>query len=98
MNLDLSFISIIHFQTVSVDYWTKNGTAFAGPDYVHAQGTLTFAPGETVKHFIIEVIDDDVFEEDEHFYIHLGNLVVDGVAAKEKSKTSVSSFIHTIDI
>jgi len=61
-------------QTVLVDYKTEDGTANAGGDYVHAEGTLVFLPGETSKSFKLEVIDDDLFEEDEHYYVRLSNL------------------------
>jgi len=61
-------------QTVLVDYRTEDGSANAGADYIATQGTLTFGPGETLKTFNIAVIDDDVFEEDEHFYIRLSNV------------------------
>uniref|UniRef100_A0A646QF93 Sodium/calcium exchanger 3 n=1 Tax=Hemiscolopendra marginata TaxID=943146 RepID=A0A646QF93_9MYRI len=61
-------------QVVLVDYRTEDGTANAGSDYVYAQGTLMFDKGETHKHFSLSVIDDDVFEEDEHFYIRLSNI------------------------
>lgn len=60
--------------TLLVDYRTEDGSAHAGCDYTGAQGTLRFAEGETVKKFSITVIDDDEFEEDEHFYIRLFNL------------------------
>merc|ERR1719187_1309249 len=60
--------------TVLVDYKTEDGTANAGGDYVAAEGTLVFLPGETSKSFKLEVIDDDVFEEDEHYYVRLSNL------------------------
>ncbi|XP_076047626.1 sodium/calcium exchanger 3 isoform X2 [Oratosquilla oratoria] len=60
--------------TVLVDYKTEDGTANAGGDYVGAEGTLVFLPGETTKTFKLEVIDDDVFEEDEHFYVRLSNI------------------------
>merc|ERR1712012_1436295 len=43
-------------------------------DYIEAVGTLTFGPGETQKMVTLEVLDDDVFEEDEHFYIRISNL------------------------
>ncbi|KAJ2938498.1 hypothetical protein O0L34_g12993 [Tuta absoluta] len=56
---------------VSVQYTTEDGTAEAGADYVAAQGQLVFKAGETEKKFSIEVIDDDVFEADEHFYVRL---------------------------
>ncbi|XP_063058507.1 solute carrier family 8 member 4a [Engraulis encrasicolus] len=59
--------------TVKVDYRTEDATANAGSDYEFAEGTLVFKPGETVKEFTVGVIDDDIFEEDEHFYVHLSN-------------------------
>lgn len=60
--------------TVLVDYKTEDGTANAGGDYIQAEGTLVFLPGETQKTFSLEVIDDEVFEEDEHFYARLSNM------------------------
>lgn len=56
---------------ISVQYTTEDGTAEAGSDYVAAQGSLLFRHGETEKTFTVQVIDDDVFEEDEHFYVRL---------------------------
>jgi solute carrier family 8 (sodium/calcium exchanger) len=61
-------------QTVQVDYKTEDGTASHEGDYIEAIGTLTFGPGETQKMVTLEVLDDDVFEEDEHFYIRINNL------------------------
>lgn len=58
----------------SVDYYTEDGSAEAGSDYVSAKGTLMFEPGETKKTINLSVIDDDVFEEDEHFYVRLTNV------------------------
>ncbi|GLH01524.1 Sodium/calcium exchanger 3 [Gryllus bimaculatus] len=60
--------------TLMVDYTTEDGTANAGDDYVAARGTLVFGPGVTERTFALSVIDDDVFEEDEHFYVRLSNL------------------------
>jgi solute carrier family 8 (sodium/calcium exchanger) len=62
--------------TVYVDYRTEDGTANAGSDYEYAEGTLIFHPGETHKQFSLTIIDDDVFEEDEHFYVRLSNIRV----------------------
>jgi len=59
--------------TVLVDYKTEDGTASAKDDYIPTNGVLTFGPGETTKEINIQVLDDDVFEEDEHFYIRLSN-------------------------
>uniref|UniRef100_A0A7N9AN78 Solute carrier family 8 member 4b n=1 Tax=Mastacembelus armatus TaxID=205130 RepID=A0A7N9AN78_9TELE len=59
--------------TVKVDYRTEDGTANAGSDYEFVEGTLLFKPGETLKEITVGVIDDDIFEEDEYFYVHLSN-------------------------
>lgn len=56
---------------VSVQYCTEDGTATCGSDYISAKGTLHFGPGEKEKQIVLEVIDDDVFEPDEHFYVRL---------------------------
>ncbi|XP_069821561.1 sodium/calcium exchanger 1-like isoform X3 [Dendropsophus ebraccatus] len=58
---------------VQVDYRTEDGTANAGSDYELAEGTLIFQPGEGKKEIRLGIIDDDVFEEDEHFYVQLSN-------------------------
>merc|ERR1712142_1447489 len=76
-------------ETLQVDYKTEDGTASSEGDYIEATGTLTFGPGETQKHVTLEVLDDDVFEEDEHFYIRISNLRrKDGKAFKEIEVTA----------
>jgi solute carrier family 8 (sodium/calcium exchanger) len=60
--------------TVSVNYRTEDGTANANTDYRPAHGVLTFKPGEVRKTIPITVVDDEFFEEDEHFYIRLSDL------------------------
>ncbi|XP_017757502.1 PREDICTED: sodium/calcium exchanger 3 isoform X2 [Eufriesea mexicana] len=57
----------------TVDYCTEDGSAEAGSDYISAKGTLTFDSGETRKTIKLSVIDDELFEEDEHFYVRLSN-------------------------
>ncbi|ESO85659.1 hypothetical protein LOTGIDRAFT_107505 [Lottia gigantea] len=61
-------------KTVYVDYKTEDGTANAGHDFEYAEGTLVFYPLETHKQFSVSIIDDELFEEDEHFYVQLSNL------------------------
>merc|ERR1712048_1033369 len=58
---------------VCVDYKTEDGTACSPDDYSGVAGTLTFGPGETEKKVELSVEDDDMFEEDEHFYIRVSN-------------------------
>lgn len=57
----------------TVEYQTEDGSAEAGADYVGKKGVLSFPPGVDEQRFKIEVIDDDVFEQDEHFYVRLSN-------------------------
>ncbi|XP_053331636.1 sodium/calcium exchanger 3 isoform X2 [Spea bombifrons] len=61
---------------VMVDYKTEDGSANAGADYEFTEGTMVFKPGETQKEFSVGIIDDDIFEEDEHFFVRLGNVRV----------------------
>lgn len=58
---------------ILVDYKTEDGTACSNEDYTEAVGTLTFGPGITEQKVMLSVEDDDVFEEDEHFYIRISN-------------------------
>lgn len=58
---------------LEVEYCTEDGTAQAGSDYVPAKGIVHFNPGEKEKKIKLEVIDDDVFEADEHFYVRLSS-------------------------
>nr|XP_057926779.1 sodium/calcium exchanger 1-like isoform X4 [Doryrhamphus excisus] len=60
--------------TVAVDYRTQDGTAIAGSDYRCSHGTVVFRAGETVKEIRIDIIDDDIFEEEEHFLVHLSGV------------------------
>ncbi|XP_012873444.1 PREDICTED: sodium/calcium exchanger 1 isoform X1 [Dipodomys ordii] len=62
--------------TVHVDFRTEDGTANAGSDYEYTEGTVVFKPGETQKEIRVGIIDDDIFEEDENFLVHLSNLKV----------------------
>src|SRR3954452_12484938 len=57
--------------SVTVAYATGNGTATAGSDYRAASGTLTFAPGETIKTITILVNGDRIGEPNETFVVNL---------------------------
>lgn len=59
--------------SLDVDYETEDGTAKRDSDYVYSQGTLRFGPGEAHKQITIRVVNDDVFEEDEYFFVALKN-------------------------
>ncbi|XP_029925534.1 sodium/calcium exchanger 2a isoform X1 [Myripristis murdjan] len=73
--------------TFYVDYSTENGSANAGADYEFSEGTLVFKPGETRKEIKVGILDDDVFEEDEHFFVRLRNLRLEEGASEAGTGT-----------
>lgn len=70
-------LSAISDAPVTVNYATGDGSfyasavAAAGLDYVPAAGTLTFAPGETTKFLIVQLLDDAEREPIETFVVNL---------------------------
>nr|AKN21456.1 slc8a-2 [Schmidtea mediterranea] len=56
---------------IDVDYYTEDGTAKDGSDYVSKIGTIRFEKGQLSQEIIIDIIDDDIYEEDEYFYVKL---------------------------
>jgi hypothetical protein len=60
---------------VTVDYETLDDQARSTPpaDFTATSGTLRFADGETLRRFEIPIINDDLDEENENFYINLSN-------------------------
>jgi hypothetical protein len=59
------FLSASSTQPVTVSYATSDGTAKTPKNYMPANGTLTFAPGETVKYFDVGIVDDLVVNADQ---------------------------------
>jgi YD repeat-containing protein len=57
----------------TVDYATSNGTAAAPSDYQAVAGTLTFAPGQTTRSFVVPIVDDELSEEPESVNLTLSN-------------------------
>jgi uncharacterized repeat protein (TIGR03806 family) len=60
---------------VTVDYQTIDATASAGDDYQARNGTVTFAPGETLASIAVPVLGDTDDEDDERFQLRLSNPV-----------------------
>ena len=57
---------------VNVQYETRNGTALvSNNDYQSASGSLTFAPGETTKTVMVNVVADTTAEGNETFVVVL---------------------------
>ena len=61
--------------TVTVDFATRDGVggAKAGEDYTATSDTLTFAATETSKTITVPILNDDVYENNESFFVDLSN-------------------------
>ncbi|MGE5397774.1 MAG: FG-GAP-like repeat-containing protein [Chitinophagales bacterium] len=57
--------------TVTVNYYTVDGTATAGSDYTTTKGTLTFSEGESSKTISIPIINDNRGETLETFTLNI---------------------------
>jgi uncharacterized repeat protein (TIGR01451 family) len=73
-------LSLPSEQVVTVDYYTTNGTAKAGEDYVGVTNTVKFQPGQTLTNIVVLVIGDQVAEGNETFFVNLTNQVHAAVA------------------
>jgi CSLREA domain-containing protein len=58
---------------VTSSYATSDGSATAGSDYASAQGTVTFAPGETSRTISIAIAGDRLVEPTETFFVTLSS-------------------------
>uniref|UniRef100_A0A673IYT5 Sodium/calcium exchanger 1-like n=1 Tax=Sinocyclocheilus rhinocerous TaxID=307959 RepID=A0A673IYT5_9TELE len=61
---------------VAVPYHTTEGTAKAGEDYEEVAGKLEFLNDETMKILEVKIIDDEEYEKNKTFIIHLGEPVL----------------------
>lgn len=69
-------ISVAPTETITVSYATANGTAVAVSDFIAANGTITFAAGETSpKPINITIVDDTAVESTQSFLLQLSNPV-----------------------
>lgn len=62
-------------QPVTIEYSTADGTATAGTDYIAANGTLIFNPGEIEKSITVVVSGDTADELDETIQLNLSNAI-----------------------
>ena len=78
-NVSNAVITVLRQQwtnsTVSVDYFTANGTGSANTNYFPASGTLLFTNGETVKTFAVGLIDNHVVDGGHTVVLNLTNAV-----------------------
>ena len=67
-------LSASYLQPVTVNYSVNpSGTANNGTNYTLSPGTLTFAPGETVKYINVTIIDDHIAGANKTIALDLAN-------------------------
>ena len=91
------------FDTVTVDYFTSDGTAQAGVDYVPLSGTLTYQPGETNKVLIVQAIGDLLPEPDETLTLNITNAQYASIIVSQANGTILNDdgfagTLHHFDI
>lgn len=79
------FLSMPSTTPLSVNFQTTPGSAHTGSDFQNRNGTLSFAPGETVKYIAVNIVGDTLEESLETFTIALntptgGAVIGDGSA------------------
>lgn len=57
--------------SVMLKFITFSGAAEGGQDFVRLSGQLLFGPGETSRDLIMDILDDDIPEGPEDFYINI---------------------------
>jgi hypothetical protein len=77
---------------VTINYATSNGSAVAPADYANASGSLQFAAGETVKQFVVPIVDDAAVEGTETI-----NLVLSGPGTGAFEGSPFTSTISIVD-
>jgi len=76
----------------TINYATTNGSATQPSDYTSTSGTLQFASGETVKTFVIPIVDDSLVEGNETI-----NVVLSSPAGGAVEGSPFSSTITILD-
>ncbi|MFO0944763.1 MAG: Calx-beta domain-containing protein [Planctomycetota bacterium] len=66
-------LSAASTNSVTVEYFTSDGTAKAITDYLAASGTLTFSPGTTTRTISVPIVGDTAVESNEAFTLNLRN-------------------------
>jgi Ca2+-binding RTX toxin-like protein len=74
---------------VTVSYTTSNGTAISSSDYLGQGGSLTFAPGETVKTVRVSLISDTGVEPSENFNFRLFNPSANATIARDIATATI---------
>eukprot|EP00039_Didymoeca_costata_P020520 m.341565 g.341565 ORF g.341565 m.341565 type:complete len:777 (-) comp20201_c0_seq1:82-2412(-) len=82
-----------HCKEIKIHYSTKNGTAVVKKDFIEPPGVLTMGDGEVQGVIEIEIVNDDLWEADEVFYVHLDKVEY----VSEEMKNEVTPAIDKIE-
>lgn len=63
---------------ISVEFVTSDQSAIAPDDYLHQSDILTFDPGELSKTIEVPIVNSDLVESDESFFVNLSKLQANG--------------------
>jgi hypothetical protein len=83
---------VVGYSTGATGYTPQaiGGTACVGfGDFVHASGTITFAPGEREKKVPVTICGDDVVEQDDHFALHFTTPGGPGIAGPTSARITI---------
>ena len=61
--------NLVSFTSFSVE--TVDGTAESGSDYIPVKKSMVFEPDETTQDLEIEIVDDNIWEPDEVFFVRI---------------------------
>ncbi len=76
-----------------INYETIDGTAVAGSDYAASSGSVTFAPGETEKVLLVDLIGDTTRENDESFTMQISDNASGPLTGTSVAAASASAII-----
>ncbi len=75
-------------EPLTVNFATANGTASSDVDFVATTGTVVFEIGEVTKTISIPILDDQVLEPDELFFLNL-TASVEGVLVSRQGRATI---------
>jgi Ca2+-binding RTX toxin-like protein len=78
---------------VSVNWYQTSGTATQPDDYIYNQGTLQFAPGETLQTVPTLIADDGVAESLELFSVNLSS-AVNATIGQTQATVTIGDHLH----
>ena len=75
---------------LTVGVRTRNGTALAGEDFTAIDDEIEFDEDDTVKNVQVAIVNDDVYEENEDFYVELYDLETGRMLKGSDTKTKIT--------